>query len=195
MEKLVFATNNAHKLEEVREKLLGKFEILSLKDINCNDDIPETADTFDGNAEQKAVWVLDKYGYDCFADDSGLEIEALDNKPGVFSARFAGENCTFEDNNNKVMAEMEDQENRNSKFSTTICLKLRGETHFFIGEVDGEIIEQNLGDDGFGYDPIFRPNGYSQTFAQMSMQQKNSISHRALAVDKMLDFLADKYKY
>ncbi len=192
MEKLVFATNNAHKLEEVREKLSGKFEILSLKDINCNDDIPETADTFDGNAQQKAVWVLDKYGYDCFADDSGIEIEALENRPGVFSARFAGENCSFEDNNNKVMNEMAAKENRNAKFSTTICLKLHGETHFFVGEVNGEIIEHNLGDDGFGYDPIFRPNGYKETFAQMSMKHKNSISHRALAVDKMLEFLADK---
>lgn len=191
MEKIVFATNNAHKLEEVREKLLGKFEVLSLKDINCTDDIPETADTFDGNAEQKAVWVLDKYGYDCFADDSGLEIEALDNRPGVFSARFAGEGCSFSDNNNKVMAEMKSKENRKAKFSTTICLKLNAKTYFFNGEVKGEIIDHNIGDKGFGYDPIFRPEGYSQTFAQMDLKLKNTISHRALAVDKMLKFLSD----
>ncbi len=189
MKKIVFATNNKHKLEEVRSKLKGKFEILSLLDINCNDEIPETANTFTGNAEQKAVWVLDKYGYDCFADDSGLEIEALDNRPGVFSARYAGENCSFDDNNKKVLSELKGISNRNAKFSTTICLKLNGETNFFIGKIEGEIIEEYKGDDGFGYDPIFVPKGYSQSFAQMSIAQKNTISHRALAVDKMMDYL------
>jgi len=188
MKKIVFATNNKHKLEEVRSKLKGKFEILSLQDIDCNDEIPETANTFTGNAEQKAVWVLDKYGYDCFADDSGIEIEALDNRPGVFSARYAGENCSFDDNNIKVLSELKGISNRNAKFSTTICLKLNGETNFFVGEIEGEIIEEYKGDDGFGYDPIFVPKGYSQSFAQMSINQKNTISHRALAVDKMMNY-------
>jgi len=192
MKEIVFATNNAHKLEEVRDKLSSKFNILSLKDINCFDDIPETANTFDGNAEQKALWVLQKYGYDCFADDSGIEVEALDNRPGVFSARYAGEDCSFDDNNRKLLTELKDKANKNAKFSTTICLKLNGETNFFVGEVMGEIVDEYVGDKGFGYDPIFKPKGYDKTFAQMTLEEKNIISHRALAVDKMLIFLSKK---
>ncbi|MCK5846216.1 MAG: RdgB/HAM1 family non-canonical purine NTP pyrophosphatase [Bacteroidales bacterium] len=189
MKKIVFATNNAHKIEEVRAKLSSKFTILSLRDINCNDDIPETANTFIGNAEQKAIWVLDKYGHDCFADDSGIEIEALDNRPGVFSARYAGEDCSFDDNNKKVLQELEGKANRNAKFSTTICLKLKGETYFFVGEIDGKIITNYAGSKGFGYDPIFVPNGYDRSFAQMTLEEKNKISHRAIAVEKMWAFL------
>ncbi len=189
MKKIVFATNNDHKLEEVRYKLSSQYEILSLKDINCHDDIPETANTFTGNAEQKAVWVLEKYGYDCFADDSGIEIEALDNRPGVFSARYAGENCSFDDNNNKVLQELEGVENRKATFSTTICLKLKGKTHFFVGDIVGDIISDYQGDKGFGYDPIFVPKGYDRSFAQMSLEEKNKISHRAIAVENMWNFL------
>jgi len=192
MNQIVFASNNAHKLTEVRTKLVGIFETLSLKDINCFDEIPETANTFDGNAEQKAIWVLDKYGYDCFADDSGIEIEALNNRPGVFSARYAGENCTFDDNNRKVLKELEGIENKNAKFVTSICLKLNGETHFFKGEVKGKIIDEYRGAEGFGYDPIFVPDGYKISFAEMSLEDKNKISHRALAIDKMLVFLNKK---
>ncbi len=192
MNEIVFASNNIHKLTEVRTKLTGFFQILSLKDINCHDEIPETANTFEGNAEQKAIWILDKYGYDCFADDSGIEIEALDNKPGVFSARYAGENCTFDDNNRKVLKELENIENKNAKFVTTICLKLNGKTHFFKGEVKGKIIDEYRGTEGFGYDPIFVPDGYNISFAEMRLEDKNKISHRALAIDKMLLFFNKK---
>jgi XTP/dITP diphosphohydrolase len=189
MKKLVFATNNKHKLSEVRAILKDQFEIYSLAEINCYDDIPETADTLEGNAEQKAVWVLEKYGYDCFADDTGLEIEALDGRPGVYSARYAGENCSFEDNNRKVLAELEGEENRNAKFRTVICLKLNGETHFFSGEVKGRIIDENRGSKGFGYDPIFIPEGYEQSFAEMGDELKNTMSHRYRATQKLVDFL------
>ncbi len=189
MKKLVFATNNKHKLSEVRAILKDQFEVYSLAEINCFDDIPETADTLEGNAEQKAVWVLEKYGYDCFADDTGLEIEALDGRPGVYSARYAGENCSFEDNNKKVLAELEGKENRNAKFRTVICLKLNGETHFFSGEVKGRIIDENRGSKGFGYDPIFIPEGYEESFAEMGDELKNTMSHRYRATQKLVDFL------
>ena len=190
MKKLVFATNNKHKLAEVRAILKDKFDVYSLAEINCFDDIPETADTLEGNAEQKAVWVLEKYGYDCFADDTGLEIEALDGRPGVYSARYAGEDCSFEDNNNKVLNELKGKENRNAKFRTVICLKLNGKTHLFSGEVDGEIITQNRGSKGFGYDPIFIPKGHKQSFAEMGDELKNTMSHRFRATIKLVDFLA-----
>ena len=192
MKKIVFASNNAHKLDEVRSKLNGIFEVLSLKEINCHDEIPETSNTFEGNAELKAIWVLEKYGYDCFADDSGIEIEALDNRPGVYSARYAGENCSYDDNNKKVLSELEKQNNKNARFVTSICLKLNGETHFFKGIVEGKIISEYKGTEGFGYDPIFVPNGYSKSFAEMSIEDKNKISHRALALDKMLAFFTKK---
>jgi len=190
MEKLVFATNNKHKLAEVRAILGNQFEILSLADINCFDEIPETAKTLEGNAELKAKWVLEKYDYDCFADDTGLEIEALNNRPGVYSARYAGENCSYEDNNRKVLKELEGIDNRKAKFRTVICLKKQGETHFFSGEVSGEIITENRGDTGFGYDPIFVPDGFDQTFAQLGDEVKNTISHRYRATKKLFDFLS-----
>jgi len=189
MNSIVFATNNLHKLEEVRNKLAEHFNILSLKEINCNDEIPETADTFNGNAEQKALWVLEKYKHDCFADDSGLEIEVLDGAPGVYSARYAGDNCSYDDNNRKVLQSLRGETNRNAKFVTCICLKLKGETHFFRGEVEGRIIEKYKGIDGFGYDPIFVPNGYDRSFAEMKIEEKNNISHRAKALEKLLMFL------
>ena len=189
MKKLVFATNNKHKLAEVRAILKDQFEVYSLAEINCFDDIPETADTLEGNAEQKAVWVLEKYGYDCFADDTGLEIEALDGRPGVYSARYAGENCSFEDNNKKVLAELTGKSNRNAKFRTVICLKLNGETQLFSGEVNGTIIEENRGSKGFGYDPIFIPEGHKESFAEMGDELKNTISHRFRATKKLVNFL------
>jgi len=189
MKKLVFATNNKHKLAEVRAILKDQFEVYSLAEINCFDDIPETADTLEGNAEQKAVWVLEKYGYDCFADDSGLEIEALDGRPGVYSARYAGEDCSFDDNNKKVLKELEGIENRNAKFRTVICLKLSGETKLFSGEVEGEITKEYKGSKGFGYDPIFVPKGYSESYAEMGDELKNSMSHRYRATQKLVDFL------
>jgi len=189
MKKLVFATNNKHKLSEVRAILKDQFEVSSLAEINCYDDIPETADTLEGNAEQKADWVLEKYGYDCFADDTGLEIEALDGRPGVYSARYAGENCSFEDNNEKVLAELEGKSNRNAKFRTVICLKLNGETHFFSGEVKGRIIDENRGSKGFGYDPIFIPEGHTESFAEMGDDLKNTMSHRYRATQRLVEFL------
>jgi len=190
MKKLVFATNNKHKLAEVRAILNDQFEVYSLAEINCFDDIPETADTLEGNAELKALWILEKYGYDCFADDTGLEIEALDGRPGVYSARYAGEDCSPEDNNRKVLAELQGEENRNAQFCTVICLKLNGETHFFTGEVKGEIIKENRGDKGFGYDPIFIPEGHKKTFAEMGDELKNTMSHRYRAMQKLVDFLS-----
>ena len=193
MKEIVFATNNKHKLEEVQGKFKGKqLKILSLSDINCFDEIPETANTFHGNAEQKAMWVKEKYGYDCFADDSGIEIEALDNRPGVFSARYAGENCTFDDNNRKVLQELEGKSNRNAKFSTTICLIINSDTHYFQGEVLGEIVNKYMGNKGFGYDPIFVPEGFEQSFAQMTLEQKNRISHRAKAIDQLQAFFENQ---
>jgi len=192
MKKLVFATNNKHKLAEVRDILQDQFEIYSLAEINCFDDIPETADTLEGNAEQKAVWVLEKYGYDCFADDSGLEIDALNGRPGVYSARYAGEDCSFDDNNKKVLEELEGIENRKAKFRTVICLKLNGETHLFSGEIDGEITEEYKGNKGFGYDPIFIPKGYNESYAEMGDELKNTMSHRFRAMEKLVGFLGEQ---
>ena len=193
MDKLVFATNNAHKLEEVRQILGNKFEILSLKEINCFDDIPETADTLKGNALQKAEWVKNNYGLDCFADDTGLEVEALGGAPGVYSARYAGESATYADNNHKLLRELEGKQNRKAAFKTVICLIYKGETHFFTGKVEGQIIEKNRGEAGFGYDPIFIPFGYDLTFAELGSDIKNKISHRARATEKLERFLA-KYE-
>ena len=189
MKKLVFATNNKHKLAEVRAILKNQFEVYSLAEIDCHDDIPETADTLEGNAEQKANWVLEKYGYDCFADDSGLEIDALEGRPGVYSARYAGENCSFDDNNKKVLKELEGIENRKAKFRTVICLKLNGETKFFAGEVKGNITNEYKGNKGFGYDPIFVPDDFSKSFAEMGDDLKNSMSHRYHATQQLVKFL------
>jgi len=187
--KIVFASNNRHKLKEISTILNRKFTVLSLKDIGCNAGIPETSDTLQGNALQKAEFVYTNYGYDCFADDTGLEIEALEGRPGVFSARYAGELANFEDNIRKVLNEMKYINHRNASFKTSIALILHGNKHFFHGEIKGKILEEKRGHNGFGYDPIFVPEGYNKSFAELDETIKNSISHRAIATKKMADFL------
>lgn len=189
MKQLVFATNNAHKLDEVRKILGEKFNVLSLKEIGCNDDIAETAETFEGNALIKARYIHDKYGYDCFADDSGLEIDVLGGAPGVYSARYAGEAHDSEKNMAKVLEQLQGIENRAARFRTVIALTLDGKEHLFEGEIAGRIIEERRGAGGFGYDPIFIPDGETRTFAEMDDTQKNGISHRARAVKKLVAFL------
>ena len=186
---LVFATNNAHKLEEVRQILGDRFKVLSLNDINCHEDIPETGDTFQDNALQKARYVKEHYGYDCFADDTGLEVKALDGAPGVHSARYAGDHDS-EANMTKLLQELEKKSDRSAQFRTVIALILNGQEVLFEGIVTGQIAtERHYGDGGFGYDPIFVPDGYSETFSQMSSQGKNLISHRGRAVRKLADYL------
>ena len=189
MKELVFATNNAHKLRELREIAGDKFTILSLKDINCNDDIPETADTIKGNALIKANYIKDKYGYDCFADDTGLEIEALGGEPGVYSARYAGEECDSEKNMAKVLEKLQGKTNRAARFVTFIALRQGEETLTFEGEVQGEILTERHGNGGFGYDPIFKPIEADCSFAEMSADEKNAISHRGRAVVKLFEYL------
>lgn len=190
MKKLVFATNNAHKLDEIRAILGDKVEILSLNDINCHADIPETADTLQGNAALKAQYIYENYGLDCFADDTGLEVEALNGAPGIYSARYAdGEGHDSEANMKKLLSEMQDKENRKARFRTVICLIEDGKEHFFEGIVNGSIIRERKGGAGFGYDPIFMPDGYSETFAEMGNDEKNKISHRARAVQKLCEYL------
>lgn len=188
--KLVFATNNAHKLEEVSAMLGDTFELLSLNDINCHADIPETADTLEGNARLKASFVYQNYGLNCFADDTGLEVEALGGAPGVYSARYAGgEGHDSEANMRKLLAELEGKDNRKARFRTAISLILDGKEYLFEGIVNGEITTEKRGDSGFGYDPVFRPDGYEQTFAELGHEIKNQISHRARAVQKLCEFL------
>ena len=187
--KLVVATNNAHKLKEIADILDEKIELLSLKDINCHVDIPETADTLEGNARQKALYIYKNYGMDCFADDTGLEVEALNGAPGVFSARYAGEDHDSEANMQKLLRELKGKENRKAQFRTTICLIMNGKEYLFEGIVKGEIIEEKRGVTGFGYDPIFVPEGYDLTFAELGNDIKNTISHRARAVEKLCLFL------
>ncbi|WP_289105860.1 non-canonical purine NTP diphosphatase [uncultured Bacteroides sp.] len=190
MKKLVFATNNAHKLEEIRAILGDKVEILSLNDIDCHADIPETADTLQGNAALKAQYIYDNYGLDCFADDTGLEVEALNGAPGIYSARYAGgEGHDSEANMKKLLSEMQDKDNRKARFRTVICLIEDGKEHFFEGIVNGSIIRERKGGAGFGYDPVFMPDGYSETFAEMGNDEKNKISHRARAVQKLCEYL------
>ena len=188
--KLVFATNNAHKLEEVAAILKDKVELLSLNAINCHTDIPETADTLEGNAWLKSSYIYQNYALDCFADDTGLEVEALDGAPGVYSARYAeGEGHDAEANMRKLLHNMEGKENRKAQFRTAISLILDGKEYLFEGIVRGEIVREKRGNSGFGYDPIFVPEGYEQTFAEMGNELKNQISHRALAVNKLCEFL------
>lgn len=192
MKDIVFATNNAHKLRELREIARDKFNILSLNDIDCHDDIPETADTLEGNALIKARYIKENYGYDCFADDTGLEIEALGGEPGVFSARYAGEECNSERNIDKVLEKLSGEKNRAARFVTVITLIMDGETLTFEGEVRGEILTERHGEGGFGYDPIFKPLEADCSFAQMSADEKNSISHRGRAVAKLFKYLLNK---
>lgn len=188
--KLVFATNNAHKLDEIRAILGDRVEVLSLKDIHCEADIPETADTLEGNAALKAEYIYKNYGLDCFADDTGLEVEALGGAPGVYSARYAGgEGHDSEANMKKLLVELEGKTNRKAQFRTAICLIEGGTEHLFEGDVKGEIIEKKRGCSGFGYDPVFVPEGYTETFAEMGNEEKNKISHRARATQKLCDYL------
>ncbi|MGL4851792.1 MAG: non-canonical purine NTP diphosphatase [Phocaeicola sp.] len=189
-EKLVVATNNAHKLEEIIAILGDKLEILSLKDINCYADIPETAETLEGNAILKAEYIYQNYGLNCFADDTGLEVEALNGAPGVYSARYAqGEESSAEANMAKLLQELADKANRKAQFRTAICLIIDGKQHLFEGVVKGEITEKKEGNAGFGYDPLFVPEGYTETFAQLGSDIKNNISHRARAVNKLCEYL------
>ena len=187
--KLVVATNNAHKLEEISAILGDEMELFSLKDINCHADIPETADTLEGNARQKAMYIYENYGMDCFADDTGLEVDALNGAPGVFSARYAGDGHDSEANMQKLLKELKGNENRKAQFRTAICLIMEGKEYLFEGIVKGAIIEEKRGGAGFGYDPIFVPEGYDQTFAELGNDIKNTISHRARAVEKLCKFL------
>ncbi len=188
--RLVFATNNGHKLEEIRAILGNTVEILSLKDIGCHEDIPETAETLEGNAAQKAEFIYKRYGLDCFADDTGLEVEALGGAPGVYSARYAGgEGHDSEANMRKLLAELAGKDDRKAQFRTVICLIEAGEKHLFEGVVKGKIIEEKRGGSGFGYDPVFVPEGYAETFAEMGNEEKNKISHRARAVQALCAYL------
>lgn len=202
MQRLIFATNNKHKLTEVRAALGNSVEVVSLAEAGLEGEIPETADTLEGNALQKASWVWDRVsgdalgskGYDgVFADDTGLEVEALDGAPGVYSARYAGEHCSFDDNIDKLLAALDGKRNRKADFRTIICLIANGETKYFEGRVDGQILtERHTNGEGFGYDPVFMPERFAVSFAEMPLEVKNRISHRGLAVKKLADYLKDK---
>jgi XTP/dITP diphosphohydrolase len=187
--KIVFASNNLHKLEEVQGILGEGYEVLGLKDIGCTEDIPETADTLEGNALLKAGYVKQKYGYDCFADDTGLEVKSLNNAPGVYSARYAGEGKDSLANMQKLLHELENKTDRSARFRTVIALIISEKEYLFEGEINGTIITEARGNAGFGYDPIFVPDGYTETFAELGNDVKNKISHRAAAVDQLKNFL------
>ncbi len=193
MRELLFATNNKHKLFEIRQILKNRIIIKSLPEIGFNEDIPETNPTLEGNALQKARYIFDRYHINCMADDTGLEIKALDGKPGVYSARYAGEKCSFEDNMNKVLKEMKDIKNRKAKFRTVIALIWDKEEFLFEGEVAGSITTEKHGYEGFGYDPIFLPDGETMTFAELPIEYKNRISHRGRATEKLIAFLRKKF--
>ena len=186
---IVFATGNPNKLKEIKDAI-NSFEIIGLKDLRITEEIPETGNTLKKNALQKAKFVYDKTALDCFSDDTGLEIEALDFRPGVYSAMYAGPDCNAENNMRKVLEELGEAPNRNAQFKTVIALILQGREYFFEGVVKGKILKEKKGKDGFGYDSIFRPLGYKESFAEMSIAQKNEISHRGLAVKKLIKFLA-----
>lgn len=187
--KLVFASNNQNKIAEIKQMLPKSIELLSLDEIGCTEDIPETADTIEGNAILKANYVTEKYGYYCFADDTGLEVEALDGAPGVFSARYAGQQKNADDNMNKLLDNLKDKTNRKAQFKTIIALNINDEQHLFEGIIKGEIISEKRGTKGFGYDPIFVPEGFSTTFAEMEMNEKAKLSHRGIATRKLISFL------
>lgn len=189
---IVFATNNPHKLEEARAVASGYLNILSLADIDCHDEIPETADTLEGNALIKCRWVKERYGYDCFADDTGLMVEALGGAPGVYSARYAGEHCSPQDNIRLLLANMKGVADRRAKFATVIALIKDGEEHVFSGEVEGEIATEPQGEAGFGYDPIFIANESGTTFALMTAEAKNAISHRGRAMREFMKFISQR---
>ncbi|MEK8180076.1 non-canonical purine NTP diphosphatase [Flavobacterium buctense] len=187
---LVFASNNKNKIKEIQLLLPSTIQILSLEDIGCFEDIPETADTIEGNAILKANYVTEKFGYNCFADDTGLEVAVLNGEPGVYSARYAGEQKDANDNMEKLLANLKDKSNRNANFKTVICLNLNGEQHLFTGIINGKIIEEKIGTNGFGYDPIFVADGYAKTFAELTLEEKAVISHRGLAVKQLVAFLS-----
>jgi XTP/dITP diphosphohydrolase len=187
--KLVFATNNLHKLKEVQEMLSNSIEVLSLKDIGCFEDIEETESTLEGNAKLKADYITEKYGFDCFADDTGLEVEALDGKPGVYSARYAGEHGNAEKNMEKLLIELQNKSSRKAKFRTIIALNLRNKQYLLEGICKGEILNEKTGVKGFGYDPIFKPTEASTSFAEMNSEEKNIISHRGIAIQELVQFL------
>jgi len=193
MIKLVFATNNQHKLNEVRNMLGENFELVSLEDIGCTEDIAETSKTLEGNASQKAHYVYDNYGLNCFADDTGLEVEALGMAPGVYSARYAGPQRNSIDNMNRLLTELDKIKNRKARFRTVISLIINGNEMLFEGIVDGEILHQPIGQLGFGYDPVFKPVGFSTSFAEMDLVLKNSISHRGKAFEKLIHYLKNNY--
>lgn len=192
--KIVFATNNQHKLRELQQILGNKFELLSLADINCFEEIPETSPTIEENSLEKAEYVRKKYNIDCFADDTGLEIEALDGRPGVYSARYAGEDKDMGKNIEKILSELKNKDNRKARFKTVVSLILNGKTHQFEGIINGKIIKEKKGESGFGYDPVFMPDGYDITFAEMDADLKNKISHRGIAVQKLVDFLSKNHQ-
>lgn len=189
---IVFATNNPHKLEEARAILANSVKVLSLSDIDCHDDIPETAETLEGNALIKARWVKDKYGYDCFADDTGLMVDALNGAPGVYSARFAGEHCSPADNIVLLLEKLKGETNRKARFATVVALIQGEKEYLFEGEIKGRIAEENCGKSGFGYDPVFIPENSELSFAEMLPEEKNAISHRGRAMKKLAAFLDSK---
>ena len=187
--KLVFASNNKNKIQEIQALVPNTIQIVSLEDIGCTEDIPETADTIEGNAILKANYVTSNYGYDCFADDTGLEVEALNGAPGVYSARYAGEQKDANDNMDKLLSELKDKSNRKANFKTVIALNLNGKQNLFTGIINGKIIDEKIGTNGFGYDPIFVADGFDKTFAELSMKEKSTISHRGIAVKELIHFL------
>lgn len=186
---ICFATNNNGKMEEVRRLAGPSFKIVSLQDIGCNEELPETMPDLEGNSRQKAEYVYDRYKVNALADDTGLEVEALNGEPGVYSARYAGEHCSPEDNMNLLLEKLAGKDNRKARFRTVITIILNGDVKQFEGTVDGVILTERTGEKGFGYDPVFQPEGYSRSFAEMTMEEKNEISHRARAFRKMADFL------
>jgi len=186
---LVFATNNSNKLREVQSLISNEIKVLSLQDIGCFEDIPETQQTIEGNAKQKATYVKSNYGYDCFADDTGLEVEALNNQPGVFSARYAGDQRSTEDNMALLLQKLKGHTNRNAQFKTVVALNIKNKSYLFTGICKGQITDKKIGTNGFGYDPLFRPINFNQTFAQMDISLKNSIGHRGKAIQQLVLFL------
>lgn len=187
--KLVFASNNLNKIAEIKQMLPKEIELLSLEDIGCTEDIPETADTIEGNAILKANYITEKYGFSCFADDTGLEVDALNGEPGVFSARYAGEQKNANDNMNKLLENLKNKSNRKAQFKTIIALNINEKQFLFEGIIKGDIISEKRGTKGFGYDPIFVPEGFTSTFAEMEMSEKAKLSHRGIATRKLISFL------
>jgi XTP/dITP diphosphohydrolase len=193
--KILCATNNLHKLNEIRgalsSSLSDEIELISLKEYGISEELPESSETLEGNAAQKAEYIFQRYSVDCIADDTGLEVQSLQNRPGVFSARYAGIGCSYDDNIDKLLIELEDTDMRKARFRTVIALILNGKIHFFEGSIEGLITYSRIGAQGFGYDPVFLPEGSQLTFAQMSLEEKNKISHRAIAVNKLVKFIAE----